>query len=115
MVAYAPGLDATGPPGDKRDPDPALVQRALEPSQARSALEELRVHAPRIGRPVVAREHYDGVLGQAQLVQPIQDSPDMGVHPRDHPRVRRERPVMRQIRRVAEVRLLLEDALVLDQ
>ena len=70
-------LQSPRPARDERDPQPRLVRPPLRPRKA---------------RPVVAPEHDEGVVGEAVLLELIQDAADPGIHRGDEVDVTRPGP-----------------------
>ncbi len=90
------------PPRNHRHPDPALVHFFLQPSPTLGRTEEFRIRpADFKSRTVVAREDDDRVVLQPQLLDLIDDRPDMLIQSRDHRSVRRVRLVAFDVRPLA--------------
>ena len=98
VVADLPGRYVARPPCDHRYADAAFVQVPLDTPERAVGFEVPGVCSAFVVRAVVAGEEYDGILAQAQFLDPVQNAPDVPVEAGDHGGVRGVR------RRLAPVR-----------
>ena len=116
QVVHRPGLDPAGPPGDEGDADAAFVELPLAVAERAVRLEELEVVAAHdVDRSVIAREHDDRVLVEAELCDQVEDSPHASVHPRDHRGVRGARLRVGQVALASIVGRVVPEVLILGE
>ena len=84
MIAHAAGLNLTGPMGDERHADAAFIKVPLVPAQGAIAVKKARFVTALIVRAVVAGEQHEGVVGNLQLVEQIEQLADAAVHAGHH-------------------------------
>ncbi len=85
MIAHGSRFDSPRPAGDGGNPQPTFVHAALVPREGTTALEETEGLSALIRWPVVTAEKDEGVPGEVQFLQEVQDHAHAAVHPRNHP------------------------------
>src|SRR5689334_6777247 len=78
--------DFSRPAHDQRHADATFREIALLPSKRAAAVEELRIMSSFGVRTVVAREEHNRVILNAQLVELLNDLPDIPIQSRHHGR-----------------------------
>src|SRR5690606_23231387 len=76
--------DHTGAPYDHRHPNTAVVEVTFDPSERAIGVEEIRIAPAFLVRSIVRREEDDCSFGYTELVQLVDDPPNVSIHPADH-------------------------------
>ena len=84
MVADRPGRHTSRPPDDLRDPQAALVHRALVSAQPPRGFEEILAHVEARLRAVVGIEDHDGLFVDTQALKQVQHPANVAVEAGDH-------------------------------
>src|SRR5262245_9613418 len=87
LRALGASLHFARPADDHRHADAAFIKIAFDAAQRTVAVEEIRIDSAFFVRPVITGKDHDRVLIDPQLLQTLEQSPDVSVHPRYHRRL----------------------------